>query len=339
MTRRRRYFESGALYEICIRARTGMPFPCKRVINLLIKSALGRTQRNFKVHITHFVWMSNHAHFLVICRDAKELTEFYGELQKRLTDYLKRILNLRYLELWEGGPAVIRIGDLAAAKERIAYFYANPARANLIDSIEQYPGYSSFDVFRKATARIGARSLEKVPWVRCPAIPEAPGRNLTEAQDSNMEAVLLKGTKADHRVVLFPNLWMSCFGVTTGVEIEEINREILEELRALEDDARKERISKNLRVVGAALLRKQYLMQEHTPKRRGRRIFIIARDKLIRLSYIELIKSICKRCEECYERWRCLDFSFSWPPGTFPPPLPLMANAITCSGSQRDSRC
>lgn len=328
MPRRRRYFESEQLYEVTIRTRSGLPFPCKRLIMRLIKSALGRTQRDSKVYITHFLWMGNHAHFLVVCRDAKQLTEFYGELQKRLTDYMKRLLKLDYLDLWEGAPAVIRIADLEAAKERIAYFYANPARANLVDTVSQYLGYSSYQAFLSASPRLTARSSEKAPWVRCPAVPQVPRSDITPAQDEKIASELLKRSTVRHRITIFSNIWMACFGVEGADEIQEVNSDICSKLRDLEQSARELRISQNIRPLGPGILSRQELMREHTPKKRSRRIFVIARDKQVRMGYIALVKSICSLCEECYQRWKRLDFSFTWPPGTFPPPVPMMANAF-----------
>jgi hypothetical protein len=120
---------------------------------------------------------------------------------------------------------------------------------------------------------------------------------------------------------------MSCFGVLRD-EIEEINKDILWKLRGHEDEARSKRNTKGVLVLGAKRLIKQALMLIHTPKKYSRRIFVIARDKLARRDYIELVKSISDLCSECYQRWKRCDFSFVWPPGTFPPPRPLMANAL-----------
>jgi len=43
-----------------------------------------------------------------------------------------------------------------AALNRIAYFYANPPRARLIDTVEQYPRLSSYQIFSAALLPITA---------------------------------------------------------------------------------------------------------------------------------------------------------------------------------------
>ena len=328
MPRRRRYYEAGGLYEITIRTRKDLPFPCKQSIILLIKSALARTQRDVKVRLVHIVWMGNHAHILVICSDARQLTNFYGELQKKITDYMKRLLDLNYLDLWEGSPSVIRIADLEAAKERVAYFYANPARANLVDSIAKYPGYSSFRAFADTTHKLLNRHTEKVRWIRCPAVPKVPTRNLSECQDRHLTETLLKSAQVSHGLTIFPNLWMACFGVKETDEIRQVNQEIVQRIEALEAQARELRREKGIKPLGVSALIKQPLMLPHTPKKYSRRIFVIARSKEIRIKYIKFVQSICEKCQELYQRRKRLDFSFAWPPGTFPPPLPMFGNAL-----------
>lgn len=329
MSRTRRYYESGSLYEVTIRTREGLPFACKESIELLIKSALARTQRDFKVRVVQFVWMGNHAHILVICYDATKFSRFYGELQKKITDYVKRLLGKDHLWLWEGRPGVHKVADLEAAIERIAYFYANPAKANLVDSIEQYPGYSTFSIFQGTNNTLFNRTTEKIPWIRCPAVQKLPDLNLSPKLDKHLKAKFVRSAKQSHRLTVFPNLWMLCFGLRTREEICAINQKILMQLRVLEQAARDTREQRSIKTIGANKLVEQSIMSPHTPKKYGRKIFVMARSKEIRIAYIQHVKRICEKCKECYQRWKNLDFSFTWPPGTFPPSLPMAANALT----------
>lgn len=328
MPRRRRYIESGGLYEICIRVRSGIPLPCRKLLEILIKSSLARTQRDLKVLISHHIWMGNHAHLLVIAKDATQLTRFYGELQKRLTDYLKRLLGKKHLDLWEGAPSVIRIADIEAAIERIVYFFANPSKAGLVDSIESYPGYSSWGVFNKGTNTLRAKFIEEVAWIKAPSIPKAPRLDLTETQEQTLCDSLNKDSRGTHTITLYPNIWFSCFGITEPKEIEELNTEIQTKLKSREKLYAIERQERGVKVLGARLLKRQALWVAHTPTRKDRRIFVIARSREVRLAYIEFMKQISYMCTRCYEAWKKGLRIEGWPPGTFPPPMPLCANAL-----------
>lgn len=325
--RRRRYIESAALYEITIRARRGLPLPPKEVLLLLIESAMARTQRNSKVFICHFVWMGNHSHVLVVTKDARALTAFYGELQKRITDYMKRLLGARHMDLWEGRCSVARIADYDAAIERIAYFYANPARANLVESIEQYPGSTSYHAFKSCKESLLAHQIRRTVWVRAPAVPKLPSSAPTESQDRRLAETLRQGARKA-RFAIYPHLWLRCFGLTSPSDVATAKEEVIEQLNQLENDARQDREAKGLSTFGAKLLIRQPVMKDHIPKKYGRRIFVIARNKETRLAYIKHVNDICEICDECYRRWLRADFDFVWPPGTFPPPYPMSANVL-----------
>ena len=142
-----RQIKSNHLYEICFRARENLPLPVTNYMKLLISCILSRTQRDFKVDICHHLWQGNHPHIVAILKDADQARCFYMELQKKLTDAIKRLLGLEYLHIWAGTPRVIEIPDLESAIKMIAYYYANPAAAHLVESIEQYPGLSSWTDF------------------------------------------------------------------------------------------------------------------------------------------------------------------------------------------------
>lgn len=125
MPRRRRRIKSKGCYELCFRAREGLPLVAYDLIELIIGSAVSRTQRDDKVTLCHDLWNGSHAHIIVVTKDSSQCTRFYGEIQKRITDSIKRLLGLHYLDLWEGTAMVAEIADEEAAIERIAYLYAN----------------------------------------------------------------------------------------------------------------------------------------------------------------------------------------------------------------------
>ncbi len=95
-----RQIKSNHLYEICFRAREGLPLPVTNYMRLLITCILARTQRDFKVTLCHHIWHGNHPHLLAILHDADQARRFYMELQKKLTEAIKRLLGLKYLNIW-----------------------------------------------------------------------------------------------------------------------------------------------------------------------------------------------------------------------------------------------
>jgi len=250
MSRRRRMIMSNTCYEICFRARSSLPFVAYKVIRLIIGAALARTQRDDKLVICHDLWNGSHVHMIVVAKDCQMFVKFYDEIQKKITDALKRLLGLSYLNIWEGYPMVAEIGTLDDAKDRIAYLYANPGQDNLVESIEQFPGYSSWSDFLGASNKLSSQTVETFPWIRLPSIPKLHSDVLTPSQDRNLVRVITKANKKKHELVRYPNAWMEYYGVESDKEVEEINKQIIELVRAKELKAREDRKLLNRTVMG-----------------------------------------------------------------------------------------
>ena len=329
MPHARRYIKSNTCYEICFRARNTLPLVAYKVINLIIKSAIARTQRDNKVALCHHIWNGSHPHIIVVSKDAQQLVNFYSEIQKKITDAIKRLLGISHLELWEGKPMVAEIADLDKAKERISYLYANPAQDNLVEDIESFPGVSSWQQFKGSLSQLSVVDKTVVPWIRLPSIPRAQSSTLTHREDKALVKALKRANKQKHTLELCPNSWMSCFGVESDEQVQQINHDIIEMVASREGEARATRELEGKTVMGVVKLRSQPILKEHTPKKRQRKIFVLASCNKLRMQIIEQFKEFCAQCRNCYRSWLRGDYSVAWPPGAFKPPIPPNCNYIS----------
>ena len=327
MGRPRRQIFSNRTYEICMRTRRGLPFMTTLYMQLILESILARVQRDSKVIIDHIIWMANHVHIIIQAKDAAACKNFYGEVQKQITEAMKRLLNLEHLNLWGSNTvSVVEIVGLDSVIERIAYLYANPARANLVDTIDAYPGMSSWNVFKTIPNTIDATHSQKCRWVRLPMISPLPALAVTPHQDRHIVESMRAKTKTFHTLTYHPNAWMAEFGITAPEAIAAINARIVARIREYEEEARQARLKKGWRVKGAARLAREPINLSYKPARDSERIFVFALDKKVRIAKIAEFIAFTKRCEECYARWREGDFTVKWPPGSFKPPQPNTAN-------------
>ena len=329
MPRRRRRITSKKCYELCFRAREGLPLVAYGVMRLLLGSIVARTQRDDKVVLCHDLWNGSHCHMIIVALDSEMCTRFYGEVQKRITDAIKRLLGLKFLDLWEGNPMVAEIADLDAAIDRISYIYANPAQDNLVDQISEFPGFSSWREFKSNTTHLVASTTEEFPWIRLPSIPALESRVLSRGEDARLAKQLRSENKVIHALVRNPNAWMRCFGVRSDAEAVEINSRILQNLELREEAARQKRKTEKRSVLGAERLKSQPIMKPHVPKKKDRKVFLLCSIKELRIKLIEEFKSFCEQCSECFRRWKARDFSGEWPNGAFRPPLPPIVNLLT----------
>jgi hypothetical protein len=265
---------------------------------------------------------------IIVAWDSHQCVNFYCEVQKKITEALKRLLGLHHLQIWEGRAAVIEIRDLKKAKERVAYLYANPAQDNLEETIERFPGYSSWKPFLRCKDSLAAQDKKFIPWLRLPSIPKLSSPILTARQDEKLVRLLKARNNKLHELRRKPNAWMKCFGVATDEETAEINNDIIKKLRDIEKEEAEKRAEKGWKVMGAAKLRSQPILAAHTPKKKDIKIFVMASDNQERMDAIEEQKEYCARCDECYECWKRGDFTVVWPEGAFKPPTPPNVNIL-----------
>lgn len=319
----RRQIVSNQLYELEIRTRTGLPFAALFTMRLLLASAMARAQRDYKVVICHFIWMANHLHLLLVAKDAQECVNFYSELMKKVTDYMKRLLEIPHLELWEpGGPVLSQILDLGSALNRIAYFYANPSHAGLVDSISEYPGFSSWASFRANPC--ACEITEEIPWVRQPSISALPSRVLTDRQDRFMtEKLKSKNTRYSHPLTIHPNAFYKIFGIHDEAEIARYNHSVFADVNHREAKFAAERQRTGKRTLGAFRLKNQPVFKSYTPEKKSsdRKVLFHTTKKELAIAFLESFGAFCQACRMAYQAWTRGDYLVRWPPGAFRPPL------------------
>ncbi len=222
-------------------------------------------------------------------------------MQKKITEYMKRLLGVSRLNLWEGDPILAEIQDLDKAVERFVYHYANPADADLVETIDEFPGLSSWNDFLNADTTVDARCARLVPWIRLPSIAPLVNLALTPEEDLALCASLVEGATEKHELVIYPYAWIKCFGPTTPEEVAKIRERIIEGVRAREEAARKRRAAAGKKVMGRERLLKQPIMAPHTPPPRERRVYFLGSCKEARIARVAEMQEFNRICEKCRE--------------------------------------
>ncbi|MBN8548917.1 MAG: hypothetical protein J0M12_06355 [Deltaproteobacteria bacterium] len=246
------------------------------------------------------------------------------ELQRKITEYVKRSLGLAHLNLWEGSPMVAEILDLEKAISRVVYFYSNPSRAHLVETISDYPGLCSWQLIYGEKPQ----HSKDIPWIRFPAVRLLPSRQLSDRQDSFITKKLCDGATMKHALTYNFDAWMKCFGISEPKDVQSVRNRIRTEVAKIENDLKLKRRTEGRRVLGALRLKQLPIAQSHTPKKKQRAVFVLSSSAQLRTRYIALVKALCQKCTELYKLARCGFSGLDWPPGMFLPPLPPIASAI-----------
>lgn len=298
--------------------------PPRPLLNLIIRSAIARTQRNNKVSLAHHLWMGNHPHIIVLADDINQLTRFHEELKKRLTDSIKRLLGKKYLRLWQGRTMVAEILDLDKAIERIAYMYLNPSKADLVESIIDYPGLSSWHQFLLCPPSVDANTEEVVPWIKASKTKTLRTPKPSKREERELIAAMIAEADEHHALSIKPFSWLKAFQISEPEEIENVRARIIEAVLVGEKDSRSRRRASKTRVFRLSDLEEQGLDASHTPRKNSPRIFCLSSLNELRMSFLASYRDFCARCTAAFEHAK-LGLTAFWPAEAFIPCLPAQS--------------
>ena len=322
MPENRKYFPHNAAVFCTARTEVGLPFVASILMNLILWGIIARAKEQFAVKVCHFIFMANHFHMLLVVDNPEDLSRFIGYVKAESAHAVNRLLGRRQRTIWKDGydsPILLSAHD---AIKCIRYIYANPSKANLVTTIADYPGVSSWGMFIKGLTKRSCKRLRRnqLEPLKSPAMGVNEQKRLTRAYET--ESI------SEHEFVLEPDAWMDCFPELKREEKAGINARILKGLRKDEERYARRRARANKEVLGSTFLRQESMTKEHEPTTFGRKTICICYDCSRRRAFIEIFREVCAEARMVYERWRRGELTAKLPPGLFAPRVPSLVSAL-----------
>lgn len=310
---------NGRVHFVSTRTQQGLPFVAAEHMLLILEGILARATEEFDVTLCHYLWMANHLHMIVVVHDPEQMSGFIRYIKTESAHAVNRLLGRRNHTVWsEGSDAPVLLTHEDVVRE-IAYIYANPAKADLTDTIEDYPMLSSWGMFRSR------QNTRLCPVVTRDQIPRIGSEHLSLRQQSGFSHTLEKGTSYKAKLRISPYAWMECFRELEGTSRKDVDCEVLRQLHELESEARAVR-KRDVR--GALALQTADMDTSYQPKKFGRKMICICRDKEKRIEFIAWAKSLFKEARSVFQAWKRGLTHLRYPPGMFAPSLPRAANLL-----------
>jgi REP element-mobilizing transposase RayT len=322
MPNARRRFIANSNVLITSRIKTGLPLACNPLIELIIKSVLARALALFPVKISHFIFMANHFHIILYVQDPLELVNFIAFVKKRLSDFINKLTG-KIGSRWQVGFDALIILDNQKALDKILYIYNNPVKAGLVESIEDYPGVSSFG----SLSTDAEAYQELVPKVKIKDIPCLRNNKLSLGELKLLVKKLSKPEILKHTLKIFPYIWAKSYGETKSLSNLEIQKLILDNLKIKELEYAKERKLKKQSVLGAVRLQKQSIFKKHKPKAFGKRMLCLSVSISLRKKYINDFREFCKKASIAYQKLKAGALAV-FPLGCFRPCAPPVSTCL-----------
>jgi REP element-mobilizing transposase RayT len=297
-------------------------FPANPLIKLILEKCLAAAQALYPVRVCHFVVLGTHIHLLVVVDNPDDIKDFLAHFKRESAHAINRILGREKRTVWcESSDSPI-ILSVEKAIEQIVYLYSNPAKDALVDSINDYPGLSSFKHFIQGKNTFHTFYIPRDNFRALPA-----EHNLGTY---NAEARILTKKKKKNTFTIYTNAWMEAFGLSAK-EQKEINQQIILRVYEKEEQLRALRSSHKGSVLGLKRLITTPIASPYRPKRTGKKTLCLGASKQERAPFIAWAKALFLLAKEVYAEWKRGNISIPYPPGLYPPAFPKLANML---GSQ-----
>lgn len=296
----------------------GIMLPPNALVNLIIEKSLAQAQAHHPITVCDYIVEGTHVHLFLVVTNPDDLKGFMERFKSESAHAINRVMGRKKRTIWcEGYDSPILL-DLEAAINKKIYLYENPAKDGLVDSINGYPGSSSWKHF------INHKTTVPTFYIPRDAFRRLPIGVLTE-DDYRAEARLLKRSCKKSKFVITPNAWMRIFGITDPKEIKEINDRIIKTVLEREQMYREQRKANNKTAIGASKLIATPIGAHYIPQRKGKRTFCISTKNELRRDFIRFAKDLIVRGKEVFIAWKRGE-NVPYPIGLYPPSMPKLAN-------------
>ncbi len=321
MPRPRRQFKYNGVYFVSNRTSYGLPFVANLYLNLLLFGVLARAMwRCPGVVVCAWLFMGNHYHGVFALKaDPDQAANFMHYVDGEIGKIVKKLRGTIHENVWAKRYDSTPILTADDVLEKIAYIYLNPVRANLVDSIEDYPGAHTWHEFNDGSLRkfkyVGSSKVEKLP-------NGAFKRKLVRAFVDRVHEL------QELALPLIVNHcgWTDCFEESKGWSKQQVLESVQKRVLRGEAEAAKLRKRKKISVIGGQALAGQNFHLQYRPVKFEPKALCICSCKETRKAFLEEYAEFCELCHLAWICWKLGDYRDLFPPGAFKPPAPPNAS-------------
>ena len=319
----RKYMRHKSVLSVTMSVEQGLLLLSNPLCLLIIKSCLARSSYLYKVDICHFLVNSTLIHIVFVIINPDHAPKFVGHFKAEVAHRINILFGWKKRTIWcEGYDSPVVLTPVRALVA-ISYLYANPGKDNLEDSIDRFPGLSSWKMYQKG------EHTKNWTFVRRPAFSCLPKDAHTLEGYTREARRIAASTKKTHTFELKPDAWLDAFNMKDP-EVKLLwNKRLYERVRTLEARARKLRTKQGKRVIGRDRLLRQPITFNFQSKRNGKRMRCLSEKRSVRIEFIKFFKGLLREARDVYQRWHVGDYSVPYPPGLFPPAQPKLYELIT----------
>jgi REP element-mobilizing transposase RayT len=325
MPGRRKLFLPNSLLFVTFRTEEGLPFVPTDFINEILWSSLAKAQALYPVEVCAFNYELNHAHMLLRVTNPEHIHNFVGYVKQESAHALNRLLGRRRKTVWAEDYDSPTVLDENKALEMFEYLILNPVKDNLTDSMDDYPGVSSWKLMKHGRNKRRCRAIarNKIPKLKNPERPWNEEQEVSEFLKENNRKILT--------FELSPFSWKQCFADTRDLTDAEVRKLIFDRIEERAQQYLADKREKRLPKPRPERLKFQSILRNYVPQTFGKRMICLSSVREMRKRFINFYRGLCEHASDVLALWRKGCWHVPFPTGLFPPSLPRRANICPAS--------
>ena len=308
MPRNPKLYIHGTVVFITTRTEEGLPFVEKMFMRFILWGILARARNRYDIKICALKWLRNHLHMIAVVDNPSHVKDFMAYVKTESAHAVNRLLGRKKKTIWcEGYDSPILLTPADVLRE-IKYIYTNAQAARRCQKIDQYQGLSTWTMF------ICKNLTRECPYIARNKIPKLETSKLKVSEQKKILNYLKDQSAGTATFVLEPNAWMECFAESRSWNAEQLNTQLIKEIRQEE-----EKLSKEYKGPYGNEEEEQDIAEMYTPKKYGKRMICICSDIELRKTFLHWFKGNCELARTAIRKWLAGDNRAQPPPGFFFP--------------------
>lgn len=312
-----RLFLNNSIVMVSFRTEEGLPFVPLEFMNEIIWAALAAAQARYSQEVCGLCVEANQMHMLLRVEDPENVPRFVGYLKQETAHAINRLLGRRRKSVWVSDYDAPTILDLDKFLEMYAYCLLNPVKDKLVNSMDHYPGVSTWKMLKRKQWKRSCLRIRRSSITRL----DNPARPWEESDKVVRE---LRATSRGESVFkLSAYSWKQCFERSRDLTDEQAHEMLLSAI-----DAFLSKLPTATAHRDPNRLTRQSLLKPYTPKKFGKKMICLSSLRSLRMPFIQFAKSLFAKARAVFMAWCAGDLSLAYPPGLFAPHLPRNGNLL-----------
>ena len=295
--RNRKIYHHKDVREIHSHCVSGLPFSAAPFIRSVLEGLLARAQELYPVTISHYTFLPNQFHMILVVKDPQDVSGFLYYFKCRTAHCINKLLGRRG-PLWDARYNSPVILDADMLTERLVSHYTSPQRSHLINSITQYPHMTTWGLLDDALS-VHTKECDVVSRKKIPTLPAKSSFKPHEIRlylEQIKDAVWCKSQLHIDPSAAYKVLGCGADDITT--QLQALKKQVFQEEDILMEQRKKMQIS----IRGAHRLVHDRLTMNYPPEVRERRAICLGSDKKMTAQYITAYRHYVEQCRRAYHQ-------------------------------------